>query len=112
VDFGVDAAAPMKIGLAIFAGTATALLWRGFALRTIPGTAATLATGAASGFFNGAIGIGGPPVILFYFGSPAAVNVGRASVIAYFLPTMGLAMAPHELIDSRPIRLQPICRHC
>lgn len=95
-------AAPMKIGLAIFAGTATALLWRGFALRTIPGAAATLATGAASGFFNGAIGIGGPPVILFYFGSPAAVNVGRASVIAYFLGTdmMGLAyMAPHELID-------------
>jgi hypothetical protein len=95
-------AAPMKIGLAVFVAVATGLLWRGFVLRRTPGTAATLATGAASGFFNGAVGIGGPPVILFYFSSPAAAHVGRASLIAYFLATdlIGLAfMAPHELID-------------
>ena len=49
--------------------------------------AATLATGAASGLLNGAFGIGGPPVILFFFASPAGVAAGRASVIAYFLGT-------------------------
>lgn len=95
-------AAPMKIAVAIFVAIATGLLWRGFALRRTPGPVATIATGAASGFFNGAIGIGGPPVILFYFSSPAAVSVGRASVIAYFLGTdaVGLAfMAPQDLID-------------
>jgi uncharacterized membrane protein YfcA len=41
----------------------------------------------ASGVLNGSFGIGGPPVILFYFSTPAAVSVSRASVIAYFLGT-------------------------
>jgi uncharacterized membrane protein YfcA len=36
---------------------------------------------------NGSFGIGGPPVILFYLSTPAAVSVSRASIIAYFLGT-------------------------
>jgi hypothetical protein len=44
-----------------------------------------------SGFLNGSAAIGGPPVILFYFSSPAAVTVSRASIIAYFLGTDSLA---------------------
>jgi uncharacterized membrane protein YfcA len=78
-------AAPMRIALSIFVIVAVGFLWRGFALKTMPGPVATVATGAASGLFNGAFGIGGPPVILFFFSSPAGVNVGRASVIAFFL---------------------------
>jgi len=95
-------AAPMKIALAVAVAVAAVMLWRGFRLERTPGLAATIATGAASGFLNGGLGIAGPPVILFYFSSPAAVNVGRASVIAYFLGTdvTGLAfMAPQDLID-------------
>jgi uncharacterized protein len=95
--------APLKIALAISVGIAAILLWRGFRLERTPGPAATIATGAASGFLNGSLGIAGPPVILFYFSSPAAVNVGRASVIAYFLGTdvTGLAfMAPQDLINA------------
>src|SRR3954447_9295235 len=85
--------APMQIALAAFVLAATLLLWRGYALKTMPGTIASGAVGAASGFFNGAFGIGGPPVILFYFSSPAGHVAGRASVIAYFLATdlIGLA---------------------
>src|SRR3546814_734996 len=41
----------------------------------------------ASGALNGSFGIGGPPVILFYFSTPAAVAVSRASLIAYFFGT-------------------------
>jgi hypothetical protein len=91
-------AAPMQIALAVFVLTATVLLWRGFALQTMPGPAASAATGAASGFFNGAFGIGGPPVILFYFASPAGNVAGRASVIAYFLATdaIGLVFLARE----------------
>lgn len=95
-------AAPLKIALAVAVAVAAVMLWRGFRLERAPGPAATIATGAASGFLNGALGIAGPPVILFYFSSPAAVNVGRASMITYFLGTdvTGLAfMAPHELIN-------------
>lgn len=106
--FGVHAlanvpAAPMTLAMAIFVLVAAALLARGFALGRMPGPVATVATGAATGIANGAFGIGGPPVVLFFLSSPAAVNVGRASSIAYFLgtDTVGLAAQASEgLIES------------
>lgn len=79
--------APMTLALAVFVLTATLLLWRGFALRTMPNAPATLAIGTAAGAANGAFGIGGPPVILFYFASPAGHAAGRASLVFYFLAT-------------------------
>jgi uncharacterized protein len=78
-------AAPMKISLGIFVLACTVLLWRGYALQRMPGRMASAAAGAASGLANGAFGIGGPPVILFYFASPAGAIAGRASLIAYFM---------------------------
>jgi uncharacterized protein len=91
-------AAPMQIALGSFAFIATALLWQGFALKSMPNTAASTAVGAASGLANGAFGIGGPPVILFYFASPAGNIAGRASLIAYFLATdiIGLGFQSRE----------------
>lgn len=90
--FGVYAlahapAAPMTLALAVFVLIAAVLLARGFALKALPGPAVTLATGTASGLFNGSFGIGGPPVILFFFSSPAGAAAGRASMIAFFLMT-------------------------
>jgi uncharacterized membrane protein YfcA len=90
--FGVYAlahvpAAPMTLALALFVLLAAILLARGYALKSLPGAAATLATGTVSGLCNGGFGIGGPPVILFFFSSPAGAAVGRASMIAYFLLT-------------------------
>jgi uncharacterized protein len=84
---------PMQIAVGIFVLVAVALMWKGFALKSMPGTAASVAAGAAAGFANGAFGIGGPPVILFYFASPAGNMVGRASLIAFFLAidTIGIA---------------------
>jgi uncharacterized protein len=95
--------APMRIALSVFVIGVVALLWRGFALRTMPGPAATVATGAVSGFCNGAFGIGGPPAILFFFGSPAGVHVGRASLITYFLGTdlIGLAFLAEAELTTR-----------
>jgi uncharacterized protein len=89
---------PMKIALAVFVLLATVLLYQGFALKRMPGRIASTGVGAASGLFNGAFGIGGPPVILFYFSSPAGHEVGRASVIVYFLATdlIGLAFLARE----------------
>jgi uncharacterized membrane protein YfcA len=91
-------AAPMQVALAAFVLVATALLARGYALKTMPGKIAATAVGAASGFANGAFGIGGPPVILFYFASPAGNVAGRASLIAFFLATdiIGLAFQGRE----------------
>jgi hypothetical protein len=83
----------MQLALAAFILLAVGLMWRGFGLKSMPGTGATVAAGAASGLANGAFGIGGPPAILFYFSSPAGSAESRASLIAYFLATdaMGLA---------------------
>jgi uncharacterized protein len=91
-------APPMQIALGLFALISTALLWLGFALKSMPGTLASAAVGAASGFANGAFGIGGPPVILFYFASPAGNIAGRASLIAFFLATdiIGLTFQSRE----------------
>jgi uncharacterized protein len=104
--FGVWALAnvptrPLQIALSFFVLIATALLWKGFALKSMPGPYASTAAGAASGLANGAFGIGGPPVILFYFASPAGNIVGRASLIAFFLLTdlIGLAnQSVHGLV--------------
>jgi uncharacterized protein len=97
------APAPMQLALSIFVLIATYLMWQGFALKTMPGPLASTAAGAASGLANGAFGIGGPPVILFYFASPAGNIAGRASLTAFFLATdvIGLAnQSVHGLITS------------
>jgi uncharacterized membrane protein YfcA len=96
--FGVWALAnvpapPMQLALGIFVIVTGIMMLRGFRLEKTPGAVATTATGAASGVLNGAFGIGGPPVVLFYFSTPAAAAVGRASVIAFFLSTDTLGLA-------------------
>ncbi len=85
-------AAPMQVALAAFVLAATVLLWLGFAIKTMPGTTATATVGAAAGLANGAFGIGGPPVILFYFSTPAGNIAGRASIIFYFLATDAIGL--------------------
>ena len=79
--------APMTLALSVFVLVSAALLAQGYALKSMPGAAATLATGTASGLFNGSFGMGGPPVILFFFSTPAGAAAGRASIIAFFLLT-------------------------
>ncbi len=85
--------APLQIALSLFVIATSVMMLRGFRLEKTPGPGATTATGVASGLLNGAFGTGGPPVVLFYFSTPAAVAVGRASVIAFFLSTDTLGLA-------------------
>jgi uncharacterized protein len=79
--------APTQIVLGIFVVWTAVLMLRGFRLEKTPGTAASTATGAASGVLNGAFGIGGPPVVLFYLSTPGGAAIGRASIIFFFLFT-------------------------
>jgi hypothetical protein len=84
---------PAQILLGIFViGTAIMML-AGFRLEKTPGPTASTATGAASGVLNGAFGIGGPPVVLFYLSTPGAAAIGRASIIFFFLFTDLLGVA-------------------
>jgi uncharacterized protein len=95
--FGVYALAhvpapPMNIALGLFVIVTSIMMLKGFRLEKTPTAPAIVATGAASGILNGAFGTGGPPVVLFYFSTPAAVAVGRASIIAFFLSTDTLGL--------------------
>lgn len=107
--FGVFALArfpepPMQLAMSILVFGTAVLMLRGFRMKKTPGATATTATGAASGILNGAFGIGGPPVVLFYFSTPAVAAVSRASVIAFFLSTdiLGLGMLGYEgLVTSQ-----------
>lgn len=99
---------PTQIVLGLFViGTAIMML-RGFRLQRTPGAAASTGTGVASGVLNGAFGIGGPPVVLFYFSTPAAAAIGRASVIFFFLFTdlLGIVYFAAQDIVTRQTFLQ------
>ncbi|MFQ6018684.1 MAG: sulfite exporter TauE/SafE family protein [Kiloniellaceae bacterium] len=101
-------AAPVRVAISLVVLSATVLIWRGFTLQAIPGPGPTVLTGLACGLSNGWTGIGGPPAILFYFSSPAAVAVSRASLIAFFLvlDALGLAMATtQDLVTSEVLLL-------
>lgn len=98
-------AAPLTLALGIVVFIIALALARGFVLASMPGRWATAGTGFASGVLNGSIGVGGPPVVIFFFGSPAGVATGRASMIAYFLFTdlLGLAWQWHDGLIDRPV---------
>jgi hypothetical protein len=84
--------APAQIVLGIFVIGTAILMLRGFRLEKTPGAPASTATGITSGVLNGAFGIGGPPVVLFYFSTPGAAAIGRASIIFFFLFTDALGV--------------------
>lgn len=56
----------------------------GLRYRGEPNRLVSLAVGAVSGLLSGAIGLSGPPVILFWLGGQANAMTARANVIAYF----------------------------
>jgi uncharacterized membrane protein YfcA len=93
----------MKVALAVAVLGAVGLLGSGFNRKSMPSTAETLATGGIAGMLNGAFGIVAPPVIVFFFASPAGATMGRASLIAFFIGTdmMGLSFLAREGLVTR-----------
>ena len=103
--------APVRVAIAVVVLGATYLLSRGFTLKAIPGPAPASSTGVVAGLLNGWTGIGGPPIILFYFSSPAPVAVSRASLIAFLfvldILALGLAGA-RDLVTLEVLKLAAI----
>lgn len=100
--------APLKIALGIVVFSAALLLLSGFQRKSMPSTPETIITGGIAGLLNGAFGIVAPPVIVFFFNSPAGAAVSRASLIAFFIgtDTMGLAfLARQGLVTSNSFYL-------
>lgn len=96
----------LKIAIAVVVAALAGLLMTGFRNRRQMGRPATLATGMVSGIFTGSAAVGGPPVILFFFSSPAHADVSRASLIAFFFGSdliAALICAGSELISSQSV---------
>lgn len=87
----------LNIAIAVAVLASSILLGRGFSLKVMPNKAWTVLIGMATGLLNGAAALGGPPVILFYFSSPAGVDVSRASLIAYFFFTDCFALGANAV---------------
>lgn len=83
----------VKVILAVLIIGCCLVMISGFKLRRMPSFMQTAATGAGAGVLNGSLGLGGPPVIVFFLGSPLALEAGRASIIAAFL-AMDVAALP------------------
>ena len=49
-----------------------------------PGRLASAGVGAVSGLMSGAIGLSGPPIVLFWLGGQTEARTARANLIAYF----------------------------
>lgn len=77
----------MRIGIAATVIVLALILLYGYQMKQNPGTAGSFTIGLVSGILNGSAAVGGPPVILFFFSSPAQASVSRASLIAFFLIT-------------------------
>jgi uncharacterized membrane protein YfcA len=91
-------AGTMKLAIALFVLAAAVAMLAGMQLKKKAGGAGTAAVGVASGVANGAVAMGGVPVVLFLAAdgdSPARI---RASLVAYFflLDLMGLAFLARE----------------
>jgi len=103
-------AAPLKVALAGVVVTIAILLSRGFTLKALPGRPGTVGTGLVSGVLNGALGVGGPPVVILFFSTPTGAATGRASMIAYFLFTdlLGLGWQWHDGLLNRQVLVRAL----
>ncbi len=96
----------MRIGIAVTVIVLAIILLRGYQMKRNPGAVGSFTIGSVSGILNGSAAIGGPPVILFFFSSPAQASVSRASLIAFFLITdiVGAgSAAAMGLVDSTTV---------
>jgi len=82
-----------RVGIAIVIALAAILLLRSKGTRPAPGDAATVGVGGVAGLLNGAFGISGPPIALFFLGTERGAHVSRASMMACFLALDLVAVA-------------------
>jgi uncharacterized membrane protein YfcA len=82
----------MRISISLAVVVVVVLLLLGFGFKRMPGRPLMALIGLVTGVLNGGAAIGGPPAVIFYFSSPKAASVGRASLIALFLATDTIAL--------------------
>jgi uncharacterized membrane protein YfcA len=64
----------------------------GWRYRGKPSAAATVAVGAGAGFSNASVGIGGPPLVLFWLSGQTDAARARSNIFAYFAISSAIAL--------------------
>lgn len=84
---------PMRVLVALSVMTGTVALACGVQAAGSPRRRTSVLAGTVCGVVNGSTGIGGPPAVLLYFSGGTAHQVGRATLIVYFLAMDALGLA-------------------
>ncbi|MGF1477424.1 MAG: sulfite exporter TauE/SafE family protein [Geminicoccaceae bacterium] len=75
--------------------TAALVMALGVRYQGRPSRTATLTTGGLSGLLSGAVGIGGPPVVILWLSGPDPAAMVRANIFAFFGATSFLSPIGH-----------------
>jgi uncharacterized membrane protein YfcA len=98
----------LRIAISIFVLLAVAALASGWRYRGTPSMPVTLGVGGLAGVMGGAIGMSGPPVVLFWLGGQADAAQARTNTLAFFgvsaLATMTMYVV-NSLLTPRAIVL-------
>lgn len=74
----------LRIGISIFVLLAVGALASGWRYRGTPSMAVTVLVGLFAGVLGGAIGMSGPPVVLFWLGGQSDAGQARTNTLAFF----------------------------
>ena len=94
----------MRLVISVLVLLVTIILWRGFRLPTRGGWKLVLGTGLASGAIAGSAGMGGLVAVVMFLSISAAVEVVRATMVAFLMLqgiyTLGVAGA-YDLVNAQ-----------
>lgn len=99
--------ATLQLGMAIFVIAAGLLFWFGVQLKVAAKLPQQSAVGLLSGFANGALTLGGPPVVLFLTANRLARSEFRATLAVFFL-ALGLTNVVSFGLQGRYATVDPI----
>lgn len=77
----------LRWAVSLFVLVSTVALASGWRYRRQPGLPVSVAVGGVAGFSNGAVGIGGPPLVLFWLAGQSSAAQSRSNIFAYFAIT-------------------------
>jgi uncharacterized protein len=84
---------PLRWAVCLMVLASTLALASGWRYRSAPTPAVSAAVGSVAGFTNGSVGIGGPPLVLFWLGGRADSALVRSNIFAYFAVTTVITLA-------------------
>lgn len=90
----------LKVGIAVLVTLVAVVLLTGMRFRFRQRRASSVATGVASGFLAGSVGLGGPPLTVYLAGLDLTKQRYRATMSVYFT-ILNIVLVPTQVVVSR-----------